>query len=461
MKKLAIFAAAFVLTLGLAQCKKEPTNAQLQQGETVHISVRVDNNASTGSANGSRANVDPSNGKISFNDGDVLYVGYNGEKVDGELTYSTSTSSFSGDLDIYQDGDDKPLYFYYMGGVTPTYVNYDYCTVDISDQTSNYPVISCGTSTVAYTGAGAYETTLLNQCALVKFNVTTASTEATCLRGFYNKVTVNFFGNTVTPSKAGDGVIKLGAGSGEKWAILLPQEALAAGATGAAYSEDGCYMGTYGAVPAISANACLSTGIAVEIADPYVDLGLPSGTLWATCNVGADKPEDYGDYFAWGETQTKDSYDESNYQYGIYDDGEMLCYMTKYCDDSGYGYNGYTDDLTTLEPSDDAATANWGTDWRMPTEAEWQELLDNTTQRTTTQNGVRGTSFTASNGNTLFLPAAGYRNGSNLSGAGNYGYYWSSSLVQMESNCASRLYTSSLGDGDRYFGLSVRAVRAN
>ena len=86
----------------------------------------------------------------------------------------------------------------------------------------------------------------------------------------------------------------------------------------------------------------------------YVDLGLPSGTLWATCNVGADTPEGYGDYFAWGETQPKDVYNWSNYQYcnGSHDQ------LTKYCNNSSYGYNGFTDNLTTLQPGDDAATAN-------------------------------------------------------------------------------------------------------
>ena len=94
----------------------------------------------------------------------------------------------------------------------------------------------------------------------------------------------------------------------------------------------------------------------------YVDLGLPSGTLWATCNVGADTPESYGDYFAWGETEPKTTYDWSTYKYcvGEYDR------LTKYCSDTTYGYNGFTDDLYVLQPSDDAATVNWGEGWRTP-----------------------------------------------------------------------------------------------
>lgn len=156
----------------------------------------------------------------------------------------------------------------------------------------------------------------------------------------------------------------------------------------------------------------------------YVDLGLPSGILWATCNVGATTPDGYGDYFAWGETQPKATYNWSTYQYanGDYDQ------LTKYCTYSYYGYNGFTDDLTTLLSEDDAATANWGNDWRMPTWAEWEELKNNTTVIWMTRNGVNGRLFTASNGDSLFLPAAGYRLDGELDDVGNLGRYWSSSI---------------------------------
>ena len=192
----------------------------------------------------------------------------------------------------------------------------------------------------------------------------------------------------------------------------------------------------------------------------YVDLGLPSGLLWATCNVGADNPEDYGDYFAWGETQPKDYYNWSTYQYcnGNYNT------LTKYCNDSYNGYNGFTDNLTTLLPEDDAATANWGSDWRMPTQAEWQELYQNTTHTWTTQNGVNGRLFTAPNGNSLFLPAAGYRDYSSLDGAGSDGGFWSSSLyTDLPDNAWGFYFFSgnfSVSGSDRYYGLSVRGVRS-
>ena len=192
----------------------------------------------------------------------------------------------------------------------------------------------------------------------------------------------------------------------------------------------------------------------------YVDLGLPSGLLWATCNVGADTPEAYGDYFAWGETEPKDTYNWSTYQYCM---GSYKT-MTKYCQNPSYGYNGFTDILTTLLPEDDAATANWGNGWRMPTKAEFEELYNNTTMTWTTQNGVNGRLFTAANGNSLFLPAAGCRWGSELYYAGSYGYYWSRSLYTGSPNSAWDLYFywggCGMDDYSRGSGQSVRPVRS-
>ena len=191
----------------------------------------------------------------------------------------------------------------------------------------------------------------------------------------------------------------------------------------------------------------------------YVDLGLPSGTLWATCNVGANAPEEYGDYFAWGETQPKETYNWNTYQY-CNGSPNML---TKYCNNSDYGYNGFTDTLTVLVPEDDAAAANWGANWRMPTQAEWQELYQNTTKTWTTQNGVNGRLFTASNGNSLFIPAAGDFWGTELSGDGYWGNYWSSSLNLENPASAWGFYFNSdncvENNRGHCCGLSVRPVR--
>ena len=169
--------------------------------------------------------------------------------------------------------------------------------------------------------------------------------------------------------------------------------------------------------------------------------------------MGADTPEGYGDYFAWGETQPKDEYSWSTYQY--YNNG-----LIKYCGNPNCGYNGFTDDLTILEPIDDAATANWGNNWRMPTKDEWQELYDNTTCIVTIQNGMIGRLFTASNGNSLFLSAAGDCFGNGLFNFGSYGFYWSSSFPRFDPEFPWNFYDGLSNAEARYAGLSVRAVRS-
>ena len=192
----------------------------------------------------------------------------------------------------------------------------------------------------------------------------------------------------------------------------------------------------------------------------HVDLGLPSGTLWATCNVGASKPEDYGSYFAWGETSTKSTYNCSTYKYA---EGEYNK-LTKYCSESDYGNNGFTDTLTTLQAGDDPATAQWGSGWRTPSKAQWEELLSNSTREWTTQNGKEGYLFTSKkNGNSIFLPAAGYRWDGELDYAGSSGGYWSRSLYAGNPNNAWYLYFSLgvcfVSNGYRGNGFSVRPVR--
>jgi hypothetical protein len=192
----------------------------------------------------------------------------------------------------------------------------------------------------------------------------------------------------------------------------------------------------------------------------WVDLGLPSGLLWATRNVGASSPEDYGDYFAWAETQPKSEYNWSTYQYTCNNDCDGL---TKYCDVSDSGCDGFTDNLTILQSDDDAATVNWGDGARMPTMEEWEELYYNCTYVLwITQNGVHGTLFVGPNGNMLFLPAAGYRWDSELIGTENC-YYWSSSLAWESHAFRIQLVGGTYMDDfdDRCYGLSVRAVREN
>ena len=169
----------------------------------------------------------------------------------------------------------------------------------------------------------------------------------------------------------------------------------------------------------------------------YVDLGL--SVKWATCNVGANNPEDYGDYFAWGETTTKSSYTDNN----------SKTYGKNFSDIGG-------------KSQYDAARSNWGGTWRLPTKAEMEELKNRCTWKWTTQNGVNGYKVTGPNDNSIFLPAAGYRYGSSLYLAGEYGYYWSSTPDESNSDYAYYLYFLSSGQGvnwlRRFNGLSVRPV---
>lgn len=205
----------------------------------------------------------------------------------------------------------------------------------------------------------------------------------------------------------------------------------------------------------------------VSIVDPstYVDLGLPSGTLWATCNIGAENPEDYGDYFAWGETEGYNS-GKTTFNWSTYKWCEGSEYtMTKYCTKSSYGYNGFTDDKTELDLEDDAAYVNWGPAWRMPSDEQCRELINSsyTTTEWTAQNGVNGRKITSkTNGNSIFLPAAGYRNNSSLNYGGSLGSYWSRTLYSdFPSNAWRPGFDSSnisTGGWERYNGRSVRPV---
>ena len=173
----------------------------------------------------------------------------------------------------------------------------------------------------------------------------------------------------------------------------------------------------------------------------WVDLGL--SVKWATCNVGAESPEEYGDYFAWGEITTKSEYTEEN------------------C--ATLGENKYNIGDISGNPEYDTATANWGGSWRMPTYDEMQELVDNCTWKWATQGGKNGYKVTSKiNGNSIFLPAAGYRKGSSLSNVGSSGEYWNSMPAGRFAQGAYNLYFVS--DGyyhdwvGRAYGRSVRPV---
>lgn len=183
----------------------------------------------------------------------------------------------------------------------------------------------------------------------------------------------------------------------------------------------------------------------------YVDLGLPSGLKWATYNVGTSSPFQYGDYYAWGETTTKSSYNESNSETYDLDDDELESY-------------GYVDGKGNLTSSHDAARANWGSTWRMPTDEEVEELVENCYFTHTTGSNGDGCKVTGPNGNSIFLPCAGYRDGTSLYGEKSSGHYLSSTLVDMN-GWMYELHISNYHYGhgevwynERYYGQSVRPV---
>lgn len=213
-----------------------------------------------------------------------------------------------------------------------------------------------------------------------------------------------------------------------------------------------------------------------------VDLGL--SVKWANMNIGATSMDDYGDYFAWGETvgynDGEKSFDDSTYKYymkiknpdttdkdgftipGTTESGYTK-YVTKSAGSLGWGYDGFYDDKTVLDPEDDAAVANWGGSWRMPTKTELDELRTKCTWQLTALNGKRGHKVTGPNGNFIFLPFAGECNFRNLNSVDVVGYYWSSSLHENSYNAYYLDFNSSTVNveytyGARRLGLTVRAV---
>lgn len=197
-------------------------------------------------------------------------------------------------------------------------------------------------------------------------------------------------------------------------------------------------------------------GLCQDADHPHqIDMG--TGVKFACCNVGASSPVEYGDYFAWGETKTKVTYNWDTYQWC---DGSYSA-MTKYCNSTGYGT---VDNKTQLEIADDAALANWGGTWRMPTINELSNLNTKCTWTWTSINNVAGFKVTSTNGNVLFFPATGYRDETSLKTAGSYGSYWSSSLYTSYANRARVLFFSSSDHSTNYDygyrrnGRSVRPV---
>ena len=407
-----------------------------------------------------------------------VYDATTGTALTGVLTAESSGAStrLTGTVEgTLSEGDELRL----------TYLSNDYSG---QDGTLQYIAQHCdyaeATVTVGKVEAGVITPTgtasFANAQAIVKFmltEVTGAGINAESLTVGYGSESLSLTIPAATYATNGNGVLY----------VALPPFAQQTVSLTATLPS---FFYTYRTSDAVSLAAGQYQPISVQMAkDPheYVDLGLPSGTLWATCNVGANSPEEYGDYFAWGETVPYGGEDQSNamnYAYAdtytkTYYDWDTYKYcngsqstLTKYCNNSEYGYNGFTDNLTELTTDDDAATANWGSAWRMPSYEQFTELINSsyTTTEWTTVNGVYGRKITSKmsgyTNRSIFLPAAGYRGYSSLYYAGSSGYYWSRTLRTSSPSGARHLYFSSSGistyyGSGRYYGFTVRPVRSS
>lgn len=293
-------------------------------------------------------------------------------------------------------------------------------------------------------------------------------------------VTVNQLVTSITLSQA-IAVLELDA-TVRLTAIALPENAANKNVVWSSSNEDvasvrnGLVVAYNYGIATITCEAADGSGVKAicKISIPYteyVDLGLPSGTLWATCNIGAYSPEEYGDYFAWGETDGlysgKTNFDWTTYKWTV----DQFHGYTKYCTESDKGYNGFTDNKTELDPEDDAAYMNWGSNWRMPSKEQYRELYDNnyTTSEKTSLNGIYGLKIRSNiNGNYIFLPAARSYSGKNLIPViVDYykGYYWSRTLEPGGLFDAAyftfddNIIAVGHGNYTRYNGQSVRPVR--
>ena len=415
MKKISMILVVLAMMLTMTQCKK---NEATDQNKTVTITLDVKSN------NGAKVDVNPSTGTVDFETGDKVYVGSGGKYV-GFLTHNGT--NFVGNITNPTEG--QPLQFYFLGNVTPQETlsagTTEECSVIISDQTEHLPVISCAPSFENYvSGVTAYTGHLLNKCALVKFNVTTPSNSPICITGMKNKVTVDFTQHTMTPSKDGEGIIKLPAGAGEnveKWAILLPQEALEEGEEGSVYSDDGVYIGTRPAITTIVENVYLTQGIGVE-ASNAVAFEIPIGAINGlfTINSNGDQvyfskgnlqyqastniwrfAENQWDYVG---TQTPDT--EGNYGGTVNnsDNADISHNYNGWIDLFGWGTSGYNHGAICYQPwsisvnssdycayggsynlYDQTGMADWGCNvianggnealWRSLTKEEWNYIL--------------------------------------------------------------------------------------
>lgn len=409
---------ACMLVMGMSQCKKENVNSN-NQGNIVTITLDVAGD------NGSRVIVEPGDdiAPVTYQNGDEIHVISGGVYV-GTLKKSKSNnvSKFRGSITNPVEGE--PLCFYFFGNVTPQF-NADNrgCTVDISDQVVSLPVISMGPSTEAYSSSvSAYSATLLNKCALVKFNVNKPAgydQAGTCITGMNNLVTVSFDRTTpdtdegFTYSQINDGAITLSSNVGEVWAILLPQPFLGQGGDMSLFS--GCRKGLRPELPEIKVNDYLSDGIDLDFPTEFVPTDALNGLYkvsdnkyvrFARANLKATTTDGWNTW-TWGFMDNQYYYETAGdvgQNYAKRSEVSLFGWATSGYNLRGYEESGYcykpnmTDHSSTnsyaprineeTDISGAYAKGDWGYNritnygyrqWRVLTKAEWDYLLANHT----------------------------------------------------------------------------------
>lgn len=448
----------------------------------IPYSVTVNNDATE-----TRASVASDNRTLTFDSNDQLYI--TGTNIQGVLTanegVSTASCTFNGEL-IYTGsgtpGDNLPLTATLVsqrqrtenlitvdeaGAVTVNYPTTAYCAT-INDAVQQYSVLT-GTSTF-----GAKSFTLTQHTAFLNFVIqfedgTSGNTTLSAVVS--NGGTAICTADVTTTTET--------AWYDVKATFVLP---VAAGTTldNATVTLGNTTPISFGASQTLTGkvyNVKKTRDVSIQRLCPddnhphAIDLGLPSGTEWACQNVGAHTPDQYGSYFAWGETESDTPYqtDWSRYLFSFEgndgnSDSPYFCHLTRYCSHSNMGQAGFTDGLTELVPADDAATANWGDNWCMPTYTQTVELNNSTyvSCTWTTVNGVEGQLFTStSNGNCIFLPFTLVSQDEHQT---KYGYYWSSTRQTDWSTNAWNIYInfdySTYDNANyRYHCQSVRPVR--
>ena len=347
----------------------------------------------------------------------------------------------------------KSLAYGFLWGTSESALNTDYKCAEISDNAISVPLTSLSHKTQYWYKAYIKLDSQTFYGEVKTFTTDVVPVESVSLDK--TEYTFNTIGNTLTltatvlPADATDKSVRWSSSSDAVATVDASGKVTAVSkgtATIKAEAKDG--SGKY---------ASCSVTVNTPCPSGAVDLGL--SVYWGTTNIGASKPEDYGDYYAWGETEPKESYSWSTYKYGTSSSGPFFKYNTS----DSYGT---VDNKTVLEPEDDVASVKLGGEWRMPTDAEWTELRTKCTWTWTTNyngTGVKGQIVTATNGNSIFLPAAGYRRDTKLYDAGSYGYYWSSSLNTDKPSIAWYVNFNSgtvrrRDYGYRSYGQSVRPV---